>query len=435
MKLFVALFLSLNIVACGGGGGIGDSATTAGGSSQGPTVNSTFQYDNVGAVMVPGRFTQDRSPHVVVASIRYHFTHAHAYSTAPGPVKILKITANNGLVDVTKSVLGQEIDLFTTTPLVADFNNDGIDDIFFAGWTDTTLSAAGVAFISNATGAHTKIDLLDKVWAHDVTALDINLDGFLDVISNRGDVWINNGHGRFVYREHSYKDVAGLWLNGSGVCAGDFRKSGKPQLVMTDLALDPAKSPVADTALFELDKQGLPVSIQMLPSPILDKQSVTEVSHEVTCRAADLNGDGWLDIIIMSRPWPAAEQSWSNTGSIQILLNRQGKTFDDVTDTAVRDYNTNVHISYVPIVDDFNSDGRPDLWLSSFDWASGKATQVLINNGNMTFSKAFVSVVDNLPASGGILPIKTQNNWSLLYGSMNTGSKTTVFHFAANVLK
>lgn len=418
MKRLLALITTLVLTACGGGGGGGLPASDA------EFLLLGVGYSNVGAVMVPGKFGSDQSQYIVTASIKY----LSGGRTEPGPVKVFKLSDTGTLTDQTVAVLGGAFSIYTNVPLVADFNHDGIDDIFLPGFTDTQDLVGSVAFISQPGRNHIRVELPDPVWAHGAAVLDINNDGHLDVISNWGEAWFNDGQGNFTFRTHTYQDVPGMWIHGSGICAGDFNNTGRSQVVLTDQMLDSSIGPIADTVIFELGLNGLPTAQHYLPVPVLDRGRTTETSHDVACKVADLNNDGLLDIVVLSRPLPASGQSWSNQGRAQILLNRGNWQFDDVTDTALAGFDTNVLISYNPIIADLNGDGKPDLWFGYFDYNTGKANQVFLNNGSGTFSKVATSLVDSFTASGGMIPVSINNKWALVYAKMNTQSSMTTLY-------
>ena len=421
MKYISALVTTLVLTACGGGGG-------ASSGSNGPAL-AGLAYSNVGAVLVPGKFGPDQSQYVISSSIRY----LGNGQTEPGPVKVFKLASTGLLTDQTVEILGGAVSAFTNVPIVTDFNHDGIDDIFLPGFTDTQDLVGSIAFISRSGQSHIKVTLPDPVWAHGAAAVDINNDGHTDVIGSQGHAWINDGQGNFNFRAHSYNDVPGLWMHGSGVCAGDFNNTGRPQLVFTDLNNDGNKAPIADTVIFEIDHQGLPTVQHTLPVPILDRVTATETSHDVACKVADLNNDGLLDIVVLSRPWASTGQSWSNQGQAQILINRGNWQFDDVTDTALAGFNTNVLISYAPLVLDLNGDGKLDLWFGYFDYDTGQANQVFLNNGSGIFTKVASDMVNGFVASGGMIPVAVNNRWALVYAKMNTSNKTTTFYVTESI--
>ena len=417
MKYTITLLTSLLLTACGGGGNTGLTPTT-----QVDVVTFGATYPSVHAPMVLGRFKGGQTQFLVQA----HYKFLENGQTAPVPVKIYQLNSDSTMIDSTLDILGAETTLSTNVPLVADFNHDGIDDIFFPGYSDTLELLPSVAFISRAGQSHIRVDLPYPVWAHGAVVVDANNDGHLDVVSNYGETWFNDGRGNFSFRAHTYRDVPGLWMHGSGVCAGDFNRTGRSQLVVTDQLIDAFKGPVADTVIFELDNRGLPTAQHYLPAPILDKNSITtEVSHDVDCKVADLNSDGLPDILVFSRPWAQSGSHWTDQGVVQVLINKGNWQFVDATSQSMNSYNTNVLVSYSSLVLDLNGDGKLDLWSGYFDFSSGKANQAFLNNGAGIFSQVNQTLINSFNASGGMLPVKFNDKWAFVFSTMNLQSGTS----------
>jgi len=399
---------------------------SVGGSA--PTVtNSTFSLGNVSAnglipSMTTGSFTSDGAKYVVVAGW------SAGGSNADVPVKIYKINSDGTGTDSTVAILGSEKKYSVNYPIVADFNNDGIDDLFLGGFHDFPANDyASKVYLSQRGQAHREVALPGVTWNHGLVAGDINRDGNIDIINNLGQMWINDGRGNFVFRDHNWNlnTSNGLWMHGSGVCVGDFNNTGRPQVLITDLNLDPQSAPIQDTAIFELDVNLIPTVSHALPVPVLDRNSTTtEISHDVGCRAVDLNGDGKLDVMVFSRPLSTARGGqWTNEGVVQILINQGNWQFTDTTDTAMIGYPTNVLVSYTPYLMDLNGDGKVDLFTSYFDQTSGQANMAWINNGKGVFTKSVASnAIAALYSSGPMAPIVINNNWLLVYSQLSNGS-------------
>ena len=404
-RLAVVLSLAvLFLVGCGGGGG-GDSPTP-----QAKQSSMTYRADRPLVSMVPASFARGIK-HVVVAGWGY------GVSSRPIPVKIYQINSNGSGADVTKDILGSEQLALTNVPLIADFNNDGIDDIFLPGFDDigTLGLISSMVFISRPGQSHQLIELPGKTWSHGATPVDLNNDGHIDVINNHGQMWINDGKGNFQFKQHSWD--SGLWMHGSGVCAGDFNNTGRKQIVITDLMVDANAGPIADTVIFELNSELVPIISHTLPVPVLDRNTTTsDASHDVGCVSVDLNNDGLLDILVFSRPNPTVNTSnWTNRGVVQVLINRGNWKFDDITDVAMVGYPTNTLISYTPIVADFNGDGKPDLWLGYFDFDSGLANHAWINNGAGIFTRTLKSIINSFKSNGPMVPIEFNEGYAFVY--------------------
>lgn len=424
----LTLVLCAMLSACGGGGADSNNSNTSTLTvqpSNEPTYNvlGSISYDHAAMLNFDvARLTATDDHYVVVAGLLYS---SNPPANHPAPVRIFRVGADGRGEDATVKILGETPTVATAFPLIADFNRDGIDDIFLAGTLDHSGNAPGVAYISRAGQTHRRINLPDSVWSHDVVSVDIDHDGDLDVVNNHGQMWLNDGQGNFVFRDHHWNlnHGAGHWMHGSGVCAGDFNRTGRTQLVITDLMQDSFISPKADTVIYELDNNLQPTREHVLPMPILDRNTQTERGHEITCVVTDINNDSWPDIVVFGRPLPQGSSGWTNQSSIQILINRGAWQFDDVTATMIPNYNTNHAVAYLPLAQDLNGDGRVDFWLTSFSNHMGSQMSVWLNRGT-NFVSVLDSVIASTQASGGMIPIKSGTGWRMVYAKMNSGSMT-----------
>ena len=433
----LAVVLSLAVwflVGCGGGGGSPvDPAKIALSAPQAKQSSITYSANDPAVAMVPASLVPGIK-HIVVAGWGWN----GGKTSIAIPIKIYQINSNGSGADVTKDILGSEQLALTNVPLIADFNHDGIDDIFLPGFSDSaTMTSTGpvdtltssIVFISRPGQSHQRIELPGKTWSHGATLVDINNDGHVDVVNNHGEMWINDGKGNFQFRQHSWdvNTTSGLWMHGSGVCAGDFNNTGKKQIVITDLMIDSKGGPIADTVMFELNDQLIPIVAHTLPVPILDRNSVTEISHDVACVVIDLNNDGLPDMLVFSRPDASARAGqWTNEGVVQVLINRGNWKFDNITDVAMLEYPTQTLISYTPMVTDLNGDGKPDLWMGYFDITSGAANHAWINNGSGMFTRALKSIIDSFKSNGPMVPIKFNEGYAFVY-STRTDSGLTLY--------
>jgi hypothetical protein len=423
----LTLVLCAMLSACGGGSDSSLPSVTVTPSL--PPPPAVPEYHQIGSIttdhapllnFVPAQLDQSTNAYIVMAGLLYSHNPPANHAA---PVRVFRINADGTGQDATQQILGELPTAATAFPVIADFNRDGIDDIFLAGMLDHSGNAPGVAYISRAGQTHRRVNLPELVWTHDVATVDIDHDGDLDVVNSHGQMWLNDGQGNFVFRDHHWNlnFGAGHWMHGSGVCAGDFNRTGRTQLVITDLMQDSFLSPKSDTVIYELDANLQPIREHTLPMPTLDRNTITEVSHEVTCLVVDVNSDSRPDILVFSRSLPPTGSTvWLANGQVQVLINRGNWQFEDVSLTALPGYNINQHITYVPWAQDFNGDGRPDLWFTSFEPASqNHAVSAWVNRGNSVFASALTNTIETIKPNGGMVPIRSAQGWRLVFARIN----------------
>ena len=432
--------LSAVLAGCGGGSGTTPASPVAAVAVDREILKIDTPVGlNYSAMLMPAKFDAVGGKYVVVSGV-YLGSVASAPTPNPdAPIRILKIHSDGTSVDVTASIIGSN----ATTPgniEIADFNGDGIDDIVSLYMKDipavdsfgNEFRGDGAIFLSRPGQTHSRSVLAGNGWSHNTTVADLNGDGSLDIINSRGQKWLNDGHGNFTFHDHLYNlnTRNGLWMNGSGVCVGDFNNTGRKQVVITDLTVDPTQAPIADTVIFELDASLYPVTSHTLPVPILDRNTTDptkEVSHDVRCVAIDLNRDGKLDLLVLSRPnSDSRNNKWTDEGVVQVLINKGNWQFDDVTDIAMANYPINSLISYTPMIMDLNGDGIMDLWLGSLGYNSVSANHAWINNGAGTFTRSLQSTIDGFSATGPMIPVTFGNTHSFVYSKL-TSNQLTIY--------
>jgi hypothetical protein len=413
--------LAVALTGCGGGSG---SGTVTSQVVDGIAITAGFISTPATFIpsLVPGNFSADGSKYVVLSGWYIGDT------TAP-PIKVYRLS-NGTASDATVDILGGNHSVSVNYPVVADFNRDGVDDIFFAGFTDIpgVQNNPSYAFISRPGQSHQRVNVPGSTWSHGSVAADVNNDGFIDVINSQGHIWTNDGTGQFAFNtrkdwQQGYQD----YVNGSGVCAGDFDRSGTTQIVVTDMSLN-GTAPIQDTYIFKLDNTLAPTRMAVLPMPWFDvgNTTATELSHDVSCTVGDLNNDGWQDIIVVS-----AKQNVTTTpeSRVQIYLNRGNWQFDDATSSAMSGWSTAVLSSYTPQLFDYNNDGRLDLWLMDWDNWGRNSNQLWLNSVTTSFAQTKQTDLNRLltnfqtatgapsNALGIMIPVKVNGAWNFAYTS------------------
>lgn len=410
MWKLVILAIAMALTGCGGGAG-GMSAKDE------IIVASSVQMslsETVLPSLVEGRFDAQGNTYVVVSGW-------YIGSLSAPPVKVLRINADGTSTDATRAILGSEFAISVMYPLVADFNNDGIDDIFFMGFTDQpgTARNPSAAFISRPGQPHARYDYPAEVWSHSSLAVDLNGDGFKDVVNGMGRAYINDGTGQF-----TYLGINGPGFIGSGVCAGDFDGTGT-NIVVTDGWFD-----MQDTTIVKVNSDFTATVRATLPMPWFDRTntSTDEYSHDISCVTGDVNNDGLTDIVVVAADSrPAVRNGLAPKGNIvQVYINRGNMQFDDATDTAGIGYQA-LHSSYTPRLIDFNGDGRLDVWLMNWDWDGASANQLWLNKGSGIFEQRQSTWIEdklqqyatlmsaNSKERGIMLPVKVGSKWVAVY--------------------
>jgi hypothetical protein len=447
MKLALVISaLAVALTGCGGGGGSGSSTTSSG--STAVTTNASISSMNAGSSSHPfipslatGDFKGDGSTYVVLSG--------WLVGTTVPSVKIYKVDAT-GATDATTDILGGAFSLSVHYPLIADFNRDGIDDIFFAGFTDgdsASQTNQSVAFMSRSGQSHLRVDLPGLTWSHGATVLDLNNDGWLDVANQYGDFWINNQSNGFTYMANYSSWSGSQAFRGSGLCSGDLDSSGTTSIVAVDVS---TASAFKDTWIYKLDSNLQSYKVAELPIPYFERSNTTTTarSHDVSCVVGDLNNDGRLDIVVVSYLY---DNSVTNTAGaqsmVQIYMNQGNLTFTETTDTAIAGYNQSTLASYTPKLIDLNGDGKLDLWLMntnstvSSSGTAESANQAWINSGTGTFTKtksSYLNIVvqaynllsgSNSNTAGIMIPVKINGAWNFAISNSWSNGTLTITYF------
>ena len=435
--------LAVALTGCGGGGGSGANNDT-------PAVSILVTAGTIStpSAFVPslaaGKFDHTGDQYVIVSGWL-------ANSSPSSTVKIYRLSGTGPrpqwgtgtATDATADVLGSEFVWSVNYPQIADFNRDGIDDIFFPGFTDgpnLSQTNASVVFLSRAGQSHQRVDLDGLTWNHGTTVLDANRDGWPDVLNSNGEMWINNQIGGFTYRPKDTLLTIKHPLAGSGVCAGDLDGSGATQVVLTDQVRMHASQ-----LIYKLNVNMEPIYQGALPVPYFDKTTTdieTNRSHDVSCQIVDVNGDGRQDVVVVSYLSDTAVTRVIGVQSmVQIYYNLGGYVFSDATDISMTGYNQGAVASYTPKVVDFNGDGHADIWLMNTNRAES-GNQVWLNDGTGKFQQSRKQDFNTLTSqhatlnsvesdtSGIMLPVKINDKWNFIIATVSDIKHTVYVAYA-----
>lgn len=434
--------LAVALTGCGGGG--------SGANNDTPVVSILV---SAGSISTPSAFVPSLAAgYFDSTGDQYVIVSGWLANSSPTPtVKIYRLNGTGPrpqwgtgtITDATADILGSEFAWSVNYPQIADFNRDGIDDIFFPGFTDgpnLSQTNASVVFLSRAGHSHHRVDLDGLTWNHGTTVLDVNQDGWLDVLNSNGEMWINNQAGGFTYRAKDTFRTINYPLAGAGVCAGDLDGSGKPQIVLTDYV-----GFHASQLIYKFNTSMEPIYQGALPVPYFDKNNTdTNVnrSHDVSCQIVDVNGDGRQDVVVVSYLNDSAVTRITGAQSmVQIYYNLGNYVFSDATDTSMYGYNKGATASYTPKVLDFNGDGHVDIWLMNTNQVES-GNQVWINDGTGKFKQSrrqdfntltnqhavLNSVESNV--NGIMLPLKINDKWNFVIATVSDIKNTVYIAYA-----
>ena len=284
--------------------------------------------------------------------------------------------------------------------VVADFNGDGFQDIF--AMTGGANGVRDKLYINQQDGTFS-----DEASAWDLDAIhkgrgasvaDYDNDGDLDLyVTSAGPAGGGSGiSGQHkLYRNDGgfFTDVGGVagvnftTTNGGGVdgdgngsCWGDPDRDGD-----LDLFVAGFKNTNQGNRLFRNDGDGTFTDITVA----IDLWGTTPISlKSFTPRFADMDGDGWPDLLIAS-----------DFGTNRYLKNDGDGTFTDVTNAGGLGAAENGMGGYVA---DWNNDGLRDwyvtsIWLPSFNWTGNK---MHYNLGNHLYAEVSQSVDVHLGGYG-----------------------------------
>ena len=273
---------------------------------------------------------------------------------------------------------------------IGDFNNDGLDDLFFAGNLvgDQLYLNKGNLQFEDITKAAGIID--NGGWSSGVLIADVNQDGWQDIYVTRelyddapelrkNKLYINNQNNTFTESANAYGiDNSERTRHASFL---DFDNDGDLDLFLLNQPPNPGDySKFKKTNLLKAEYR--PKLYEYVGNRFVDvseKAGFNKTGFPNSLTASDLNGDGWTDLFVANDFW---------VGDWYYINNGDG-TF---TDKAL-DYLTHTSFSSMGVdAADINNDGQLDVGV--VDMVAEDNYRQKANMSGMN-PKAFWKVVDD----------------------------------------
>ncbi len=241
----------------------------------------------------------------------------------------------------------------------ADFNNDNLADVIITG-VDTTGTYSARIYLQNAQGDFViKANTLMENYFGDITILDGDNDGDIDVLLTGFDLnyapnakyYLNDGTG--VFTENVNAGFSGAYFTGSSVA--DYDNDGDEDVLITGFN----SSFSAETFLYENDGNGVFTKLTTMPFEDL---------YFGTADFVDTDLDGDYEVFISG-------QDASSTSKSFLYRNNNGVY---TLDQAISDTIMGLSISSTSW-EDYDKDSDLDLIYSGFDTTSTRQIRVYVN--------------------------------------------------------
>jgi hypothetical protein len=341
---------------------------------------------------IAGDFNGDKIPDIAVFRLNWS-------QNPEAPIQILVGDGTGAFKDSSDLIFNNKpaITNFPARSVVADFNNDGFDDIFVIdSGADVTPYVGGQnkLFISNGLGQlidQTKKLPTEIAFNHGAAVADVNNDGRLDILINAlfkdvaTSLYLQDENGKFVISDkYLPSTVIG---RGAGVNSPftstwsaliDLNQDGRQDMILgtwranekTRLYFGEANTLFQKSSLYTLPPSGVPQEILCQIVPI------------------DLNGDALPDLALSITD---GNGTGYNMTYIQLLVNKGNGNFTDETQLRLPQSlipnNSGQWFKYLEVTD-LNRDGKPDI-VGLGDGNNGLAAYM--NDGTGKFSKSYAT--------------------------------------------
>lgn len=281
-----------------------------------------------------------------------------------GPNKIL-INNGAGEFSVLANTILNSFSFNSQDVAVADFNSDGLFDLFFSNTADQTTPQANEFYINQGNISFTNANGLIPVTgiSNSASARDLNGDGIVDIlIGNNGqnNVLVNTGNARF-FDQTGQRLPSRIDLT-RDMEVGDLTGNGLPDII--------SGNENGDNRLLFNNGSGIYLDQTGTRLPLI---SAIEETREV--ELADIEGDGDLDIYFSN---VRIVESGADPQD-RLLINSGQGVFSDVTSSQLPQKTTN---TFDTDFLDIDRDGDLDILTGNFNGG----VQVFLNNGAGTFT-------------------------------------------------
>lgn len=251
---------------------------------------------------------------------------------------------------------------------IADFNNDGFEDIYFTG-----NEVADKLYLNK--GNFNFEDITEKSgiensmpWTTGVTTVDINNDGFLDIyICKVGDynsikgenlLYVNQGikNGAISFKEQAAE--YGLNFKGFSTQAVffDYDLDGDLDMFLLNHSVYPNRNYGNGKKRLEVDKQSGDKLFENINGKYVDVTFTSgifqgKIGYGLGVSVSDINNDGYPDIYV-------GNDFFEND---YLYINQKDKTFKEIISADVTKLGHTTHFSMGNAINDLNNDGKMDI--------------------------------------------------------------------------
>ena len=315
MQKLLLVSLCVILTACGGGGG-GSASTTSPVTSNALVSTKVLDIDtntNTAYNTAVGDLNGDGLEDVVISG--------WSYDKAASPIWVMIQNADGTLTDRTSALLGATTTGGSQHVFIADFDNDGHNDIFVPGFRDGSamIKTNSVMFWYNG-GTFTRQVFAEQVMAHGACIDDVNQDGKIDLLVagefGASILYVNDGNRTFT------ADTVTLSNNWFATCGVIHQDNGDVNILMGN-----NRNLVGYTSVIAVYNQSLQFQNYIgVSSPA--------GADLINSAVFDANGDGRKDFILIN----------AGTPTRRILLNNSTNTFSDgaTLDNSGSEYYTEV---------------------------------------------------------------------------------------------